>query len=81
MHVFLTADMVISANALIIFLGGFETTSSTLAFLFMELAAHPHVQERMRAEVLRVTEKHDGKISYELLQELSYMEMVIQGIC
>ncbi|CAB3244134.1 unnamed protein product [Arctia plantaginis] len=71
-------DMVISANAFIIFLGGFETTSSTLAFLFLELAAHQQVQEKMRSEIHEVLEKHDGKITYEVLQELVYMEMVIQ---
>ncbi|XP_075979686.1 cytochrome P450 6B1-like [Anticarsia gemmatalis] len=71
-------DMVISANAFIIFLGGFETTSSTLAFLFLELAAHQEVQEKMRAEIREVLDRHEGKISYELLQELVYMEMVIQ---
>lgn len=72
--------MVISANAFIIFLGGFETTSSTLAFLFLELAADQRVQEAMRQEIREVLEKHEGKITYELLQELVYMEMVIQGI-
>ncbi|CAG9133228.1 unnamed protein product [Plutella xylostella] len=72
------ADMVISANAFIIFLGGFETTSSTLAFLLLELAAHPHVQDKMREEVLKVLDKHEGKVSYEMLQKLTYMEMVIQ---
>ncbi|XP_026727646.1 cytochrome P450 6B1-like [Trichoplusia ni] len=71
-------DMVISANAFIIFLGGFETTSSTLAFLFLELAADQRVQEAMRQEIREVLEKHEGKITYELLQELVYMEMVIQ---
>ncbi|XP_049871412.1 cytochrome P450 6B1-like [Pectinophora gossypiella] len=71
-------DVVISANAFIIFLGGFETTSSTLAFLLLELAANPHVQEKMRAEILQVLEKNDGNVTYEMLQELTYMEMVIQ---
>uniref|UniRef100_A0A2A4J6C1 unspecific monooxygenase n=1 Tax=Heliothis virescens TaxID=7102 RepID=A0A2A4J6C1_HELVI len=71
-------DMVISANAFIIFLGGFETTSSTLAFLFLELAANQEVQEKLRSEILEVLARHDGRISYELLQELEYMEMVIQ---
>ncbi|CAK1542353.1 unnamed protein product [Leptosia nina] len=52
-------DMIISANAFIIFLGGFETTSSTLAFLFLELSAHPQVQEKMRTEIREVLEKNE----------------------
>lgn len=71
--------MIISANAFIIFLGGFETTSSTLAFLLLELAAHPEVQQKMRAEIVETLAKHDQRISYELLQELPYMDKVIQG--
>ncbi|XP_047506626.1 probable cytochrome P450 6a17 [Pieris napi] len=70
-------DMIISANAFIIFLGGFETTSSTLAFLFLELAAHPEVQEKMRKEIREVVERNGG-LTYEALQDLTYMEMVIQ---
>ncbi|CAG4934635.1 unnamed protein product [Colias eurytheme] len=68
-------DMIISANAFIIFLGGFETTSSTLAFLFLELSAHPSVQRKLRDEIQQVML---GGFSYESLQELTYMEMVIQ---
>lgn len=71
--------MVIAANAFIIFLGGFETTSSTLAFLFLELAADQRVQEKMRKEVKEVMARHNGNMAYEVLQELTYMEMVIQG--
>ncbi|XP_073960469.1 probable cytochrome P450 6a23 [Choristoneura fumiferana] len=69
-------DMVISANAFIIFLGGFETTSSTLAFLLLELAANPEVQEKMRREIQDVLGERE--LTYEVLHELEYMEMVIQ---
>ncbi|XP_053611743.1 cytochrome P450 6a2-like isoform X2 [Plodia interpunctella] len=70
-------DMIISANAFIIFLGGFETTSSTLAFMLLELAANPRVQDAMRHEVLELLRKTEGHITYDHLQELSYMDMVI----
>ncbi|XP_059062048.1 cytochrome P450 6B1-like [Achroia grisella] len=71
-------DMLIAANAFILLLGGFETSSSTLAFMVMELAAHPDIQEKMRAEIREVMERHGGTIGYEALQELTYMDMVIQ---
>ncbi|XP_063539939.1 probable cytochrome P450 6a17 [Cydia strobilella] len=74
-HVEIT-DMVISANAFIIFLGGFETTSATLAFLLLELAAHPDVQEKLRQEILQVVGERE--MTYDMLQELTYMDMVIQ---
>ncbi|KAL4720043.1 hypothetical protein ACJJTC_005775 [Scirpophaga incertulas] len=71
------ADIVIAANAFIIFLGGFETTSSTLAFMFLELAANEEVQEKMREEIRQVEAKYK-EITYDSLHELTYMEMVIQ---
>ncbi|KAL4709493.1 hypothetical protein ACJJTC_012830 [Scirpophaga incertulas] len=70
-------DIVIAANAFIIFLGGFETTSSTLAFMFLELAANEEVQEKMREEIRQVEAKYK-EITYDSLHELTYMEMVIQ---
>ncbi|XP_013183684.2 cytochrome P450 6B2 [Amyelois transitella] len=70
-------DMIISANAFIIFLGGFETTSSTLAFMLLELAADPRVQDAMRREVMEVLTRNGGHVSYDQLQELTYMDMVI----
>nr|XP_026498167.1 cytochrome P450 6B5-like [Vanessa tameamea] len=73
-------DMVIAANAFIIFLGGYETTSSTLAFMFLELAAHQEIQETVRDEIKEAYKKHGGKMSSEMLQDLTYMDMVIQEI-
>ncbi|XP_023948135.2 cytochrome P450 6B1 [Bicyclus anynana] len=75
---FVITDMIIAANAFIIFLGGYETTSSTLAFLLLELAAHPEVQQKMREEIAEVMQKHGGRVTSEALQDLTYMDMVIQ---
>ncbi|KAM3958388.1 cytochrome P450 6B1 [Aphomia sociella] len=73
-------DMLIAANAFILLLGGFETSSSILAFMALELAAHPYVQDKMREEIRKVMEKYEGNLTYEALQELTYMDMTIQEI-
>lgn len=45
----------------------------------MELAHNQEVQDRLREEVDRVLAKHDGAITYEALQEMTYMEQVLEG--
>lgn len=44
------------AHSMLFLLAGYETTSNTLAYIFYELALHPHVQDRMRQEVVDVLE-------------------------
>jgi cytochrome P450 family 6 len=67
------------AQALTILLGGFENTASTLSFALYELALHPEVQQSLRAEILQVLRKHDGKLTYDVVQDMSYLERVVSG--
>lgn len=41
----------IIANSLIFFLAGYETTATTLMFLFYELAVHPECQDKAVEEI------------------------------
>ncbi|XP_046677831.1 probable cytochrome P450 6a14 [Homalodisca vitripennis] len=72
----LTMDQ-ITAQAFIFFAAGFETASSTLTFCLYELAHHPEIQERLRLELETVLEKHGGEVSYQALQDLKYMDQVV----
>jgi cytochrome P450 len=56
--------------------GGHDTTSSTLSFLFYELARHPAVRDRVLAEQDAVL---DGRppTAEELLNGLPYLSMVV----
>ncbi|KAJ1520474.1 hypothetical protein ONE63_003600 [Megalurothrips usitatus] len=69
---------ILPAQAFVFFLAGFETSSSTLANCLTELSQHPEVQERLREEVDRVLAAHDGKLSYDVMHEMTYMEQVLQ---
>ncbi|XP_025095312.1 putative cytochrome P450 CYP13A4 [Pomacea canaliculata] len=64
------------AHSLLFLLAGYETTSSTLSYIFYELALHPHVQDRMRQEVVDVLED-DEEPTYDNIRNLTYMDMVI----
>jgi cytochrome P450 len=62
------------------FLGaGYETSGSTLHFALYEIALHPDIQNRLRAEIVQVLNKHNGQLTYDGLQEMVYLDMVVSG--
>jgi len=58
---------------------GFETSGSTLHFALYEIALHPEIQNRLRAEIMLVLNKHNGQLTYDGLQEMVYLDMVVSG--
>ena len=67
------------AQALTFLLAGFETSASTLSFALYELALHPEIQQNLRAEILQVLSKHDGQLTYDGIQDMSYLDRVVSG--
>ncbi|KAL3224791.1 hypothetical protein MRX96_026376 [Rhipicephalus microplus] len=67
----------ITQNAFVVLVGGFETTSNTMALVTHMLVHHPEVQEKVREELLSVVGP-DGAITYNTIQNLPYMNSVIQ---
>jgi cytochrome P450 family 6 len=47
-----------------------------MSFALYELAMHPDIQHRLR-EITRVMAKHQGELTYEGMQETSYLNMVV----
>ncbi|KAL7738273.1 hypothetical protein ACLKA6_006604 [Drosophila palustris] len=66
----------IAAQAFVFFLGGFETSSSTMGFALHLLALHPEIQQRGRQEVQQVLAKHK-ELNYEALKELKYIKQIV----
>ncbi|KAH8410923.1 hypothetical protein KR222_009875, partial [Zaprionus bogoriensis] len=67
----------LTAQAFIFFAAGFDTSASTLGFALYELAKQPHLQDKMREEIDAALELHGGQFTYDCMQELRYMELVI----
>ncbi|XP_063988414.1 uncharacterized protein LOC135168310 [Diachasmimorpha longicaudata] len=65
------------AQASVFFVAGFETTSTALSFSLYELALHPEMQIRLRKEIIAAIDKNNGEITYEMITQLPYLEMVI----
>jgi cytochrome P450 len=58
---------------------GFETSGSTMSYALYEIALHPEIQKRMRAEIMQVLKKHNGELTFDGIQEMAYMDMVVSG--
>lgn len=71
-------DDILVAQAGVFFFAGFETSSSTMEFLFYFLAKYPDIQKKVRAEIKEGFEKN-GKLTYEFISnDLPYTSNVIK---
>lgn len=69
----------IAAQAFAFFTAGYETSSNTIAFCLHELAFNQEIQERTRRDIRDAIETQGGKLTYETVQEMKYLDMVILG--
>ncbi|XP_077262487.1 cytochrome P450 6k1-like isoform X2 [Temnothorax americanus] len=65
------------AQAAVFFTAGFETSSTTITFTLYELATHPEIQDRLRKEILDALDETGGKITYDMILSLPYLDMVV----
>lgn len=66
-----------TAQAFIFFFGGFDTTSTLMCFAGHEIAANPEVHNKLQAEVDEVWKKTKGKLTYDALNDMKYLDAVI----
>jgi hypothetical protein len=50
-----------------------------MCFALYELAMHPDVQTKLRAEIMQNLNKNNGQLTYEGIQEMVYLDMVVSG--
>ncbi|KAG7196585.1 hypothetical protein KM043_013078 [Ampulex compressa] len=67
----------IAAQAFVFFVAGYETSSNTIAFCLHELALNLEIQERTRRDIQEALERRDGKLTYDAIQDMKYLDMVI----
>lgn len=71
----------IAAEAFVFFFAGFETSSTILTHILHELAQpkHKYIQDKARAETNAVLTEHDGQLTYEGLNEMHYIDQIVNG--
>lgn len=65
------------AQALIIFAAGYDTSSAVTSFALFEMSKHPEMQTKLRNEINQALKKNNGKITYEMITDLQYLDMVL----
>jgi len=67
----------LTGQAMSFVLDGYETSSTVMSFIAFHLASYPEIQEKLREEVVSILNKYDGKLTYEGLREMTYMDQVL----
>lgn len=73
-------DEDITAHAAGFFGDGFETSSIVMSFALYEIANNIDVQNKLKEEIDEVCSKSNGQINYEAVQEMKYLDCVLNGI-
>ncbi|KAL4709663.1 hypothetical protein ACJJTC_007394 [Scirpophaga incertulas] len=71
-------DDLIVAQILVFFAAGFETSSSATSYTLHELAFNPEVQQKVHAEIDQVLARHNNKLSYDAVKEMTYLAMTFK---
>uniref|UniRef100_V5GJG1 Putative cytochrome P450 6a23 n=1 Tax=Anoplophora glabripennis TaxID=217634 RepID=V5GJG1_ANOGL len=67
----------ITAQSLIFFVAGFETSSTTMHCAAYELAMNPDIQDRLREEIIEVLEKYNNVLTYDAVAEMKYLDRTV----
>lgn len=69
----------LAAQCFVFFVAGFETSSTTMNFCLYELAMNPDIQERLRNDIEKAIAANDGKLTYEVVMGMQYLDNVVNG--
>lgn len=70
-------DTFLAGHSLSLFFDGTETSAAALSFVMYELARNPDCQIKIYDEVKKVLSKYDGEVTYGGIQEMNYLECVL----
>lgn len=68
---------ILAAQAFFFFVAGVDTSATTLHFTLIELSNNPDILKRVHKEIDTVFEGCDDKLTYNDVEKLQYLEMVV----
>nr|XP_031836318.1 uncharacterized protein LOC116428622 [Nomia melanderi] len=71
-------DTLLTAQAFVFFIAGFETSSSAMSNALYELALNPDVQDKLRKEIREHCDKNKGELKYDEVKEMAYLDLVFR---
>ncbi|KOB76727.1 Cytochrome P450 6B46 [Operophtera brumata] len=69
-------EHLMAGQVFILFIAGFGNNALTLSYTFFHLAKYPEVQDKLLKEISDVLAKHDGKLTYDSLKEMTYLDQI-----
>ncbi|KAH0999931.1 hypothetical protein HUJ04_008167 [Dendroctonus ponderosae] len=70
----------IASQAMIFFFAGFDSVAIVMCFGSYELAVNKEIQNKLRSEVVESRRLNGGKVTYESLLKMNYMDQVISEV-
>lgn len=71
-------EEVVKQNIDVLFIGGHETTASTIAYAILMLAMHPNIQDQVYDELHSMYETQHQETAYELMPKFDILNRVIK---
>lgn len=72
-------ELILLSLRFIFFFAGADTSSTVIAYAMVELGHHPEIQEKLRKEIFEKTKDSKDQITYDNLQEMTYLNQVVNG--
>lgn len=67
------------SQAITFFTAGFETTSNLMGFAMYELSFRQDCQDKLRQEIIHTFPNEESEITFDKIQQMQYLDMVIAG--
>ncbi|XP_015434757.1 PREDICTED: probable cytochrome P450 6a14 [Dufourea novaeangliae] len=71
-------DELLTAQAFVFFVAGFETSSSTISHSLYELALNTDIQDKLRKEIRENFAQHGETLTYERVKQMKYLDSVFR---
>lgn len=69
-----------AAQVFLFYVAGYDTSASTIAYAVFELAQNQEIMRKLQMEITECLEQHNGNITYECIQSMTYMDACLMEV-